>query len=119
MIKKIFKNFVNQLASDFKIIRSLKANNIFFLSWSFLIIYYSLTVLLIGFSYGITILLILTFFLTRTSLMGISVAFFISSLIIYLFGARADANHQMSFVFVFLSMAIIKEIIIAINKKND
>lgn len=110
MIKKLLKNFIKQIRKDFQTAISFKAKDMFFLSWPFLIAYYSLIGLLTGFNSEIVVLFIFMLFLTRVSLIGISMAFFISAIVIYLFGARVDANHQMSFMFVFLFLSIFTQL---------
>ncbi len=119
MIKKIFNNFLIQIHNDFSTAVSFKIKSIFFLSWPFLIIYYLLIGLLMGFNSGVIVLFISLLVATRVPFIQISIAFFISALVLYLFGSTVDANHQMSYMFVFLFLSITLQFFSNIFYRND
>jgi len=102
-MKKTYKKIFNQ--------------NYFYLNWHFLVGFYLLIRILIGLEYSLILVFVLTLVLLRKNFEESALIFFILSFITYIFNAKTEANHYLSFMYGFLVLSLIKNFYFAVREK--
>ena len=100
-----------------KIIGLLKQNQKVLSTWPFLIVYYLCFRVLFGQSIILIYILFLTIFILRISPEYGVFIFFILTVILYIFGQFVEANHYMSFIYVFLVIIFLKQLYSLIKQR--
>lgn len=85
-------------------------------SWYYILIYFLLSRLVIGFSNAFPYVLFLAIILLRIPLQLGALMFLLAAVVVYIFGAAIEANHYMSFVYGLLFLFLLKSIYLSLEK---
>ena len=118
-----FNHYFSILDKHFKFKKIFSSKKIFrdqiIFNWYLLIIYYLILRQFLGIHELLMYLFTILILVLKRSIMAVVWIFFCISLFSYILHRGTEANHYMSFVFIFLGLEIVKETIVTVFKKNE
>lgn len=94
-----------------------KKHELFFHWYNFIVFFLALR-LVTDYSYGLIYSFIIIMLIIRIQVEKIALTFFSISIIVYIFGMNVEANHYFSFVYGFLVIVLLKNLLAIIRRKT-